>query len=176
MGLPKTAAQMMGEILQNTVYKLKTCHGISDRTYFSTTLRRILGSGQGSGASPCIWTLVLDPILLSVSKKYKCLEIITPTKQHINRLGDAFVDDTTLFLILTQFDDEKIITPEYIAKKLQEIAQDLKKKTPFNWRKPLSTKMFLVPNTLEMGQNRKRKHSNKNRSSCRHQTYQRILH
>ena len=69
MGLPKTAAQMVGEILQNTIYKLKRGHGISDRTYFSTTLRRILCSGQGSGASPCIWTLVLDPILLSVSKK-----------------------------------------------------------------------------------------------------------
>lgn len=69
MGLPKTAAQMMGEILQNTIYKLKTGHGISDRTYFSNSLKRIQGSGQGSGASPCIWTLLLDPILSSVSKK-----------------------------------------------------------------------------------------------------------
>ena len=128
MGLPKTAAQMMGEVLQNTIYKLKTGHGISDRTYFSTTLRRILGSGQGSGVSPCIWTLVLDPILLSVSQKFKCLEIITPTKQHISRLGDAFVDNTALFLILTQLDDNKVITPEYIAKKLQEIAQDFERK------------------------------------------------
>ena len=81
MGLPKTAAQMMGEILQNTIYKLKTGHGISDRTYLSTTLRRILGSGQGSGASPCIWTLVLNPILSSVSKKFKCLKIFTPSKK-----------------------------------------------------------------------------------------------
>ena len=32
MGLPKTADQMMGEILQNTIYKLKTGHGILDRT------------------------------------------------------------------------------------------------------------------------------------------------
>ena len=72
--------------------------------------------------------LVLDPILLSVSQKFKCLEITTPTKQHISRLGDAFVDDTALFLILTQLDDNKVITPEYIAKKLQEIAQDFERK------------------------------------------------
>ena len=81
MGLPNTAAQMIGGILQNTIYKLKTGHGISDRTYFSNSLRRILGSGQESGASSCIWTLVLDPILSSVSKKFKCLEIITPSKK-----------------------------------------------------------------------------------------------
>ena len=128
MGLPKTAAQMMGEILQNTIYKLKTGHGISDRTYFSNSLRRILGSGQGSGASPCIWTLVLDPILSSVSKKFKCLEILTPSKKTINRIGDAFVDDTALFLTLTLSEDENEITPEYIATKLQEIAQDFERK------------------------------------------------
>ena len=81
MGLPKTAAKMIGKILQNTIYKLKTGHRISDRSYFSTTLRRILGSGQGSGASPCIWALVLDPIFSSVSKKLKCLKIFTPSKK-----------------------------------------------------------------------------------------------
>ena len=128
IGLFKTAAQMMGEILQNTIYKLKTGHGISNRTYFSTTLRRILGSGQGSGASPCIWTFVLDPILSSVSKKFKYLKIFTPSKKTINRIGYAFVDDTALFLILTQSEDNNEITPEYIALKLQAIAQDFERK------------------------------------------------
>ena len=101
MGLPKTAAQMMGNFLQQRVYKLKTGHRISEAVYHLTSRRRILGSGQGSGASPCIWTLVLDPILSSVSNKYKCLQIITPTKQSINRIGDTFVDDTALFFILS---------------------------------------------------------------------------
>ena len=119
---------MMGEILQNTIEKLKTGHGISDRTYFSTTLRRILGSGQGSGASPCIWTLVLDPIFSSVSKKFKCIVIFTLSKKTINRIGDAFVDDTALFLILSHSEDNKEITPEYIALKLYEIAQDFERK------------------------------------------------
>jgi hypothetical protein len=128
MGLPTTAAQMMGNVLQQTRYKLKTGHGISEEVYFSTIQRRILGSGQGSGASPCIWTLVLDPILSSVSEKYDCFHIITPTKKSINRIGDVFVDDTALFLILSHLEDSKNITPDYIASKMEEIAQDFERK------------------------------------------------
>ena len=63
MGLPKTCAAMLTKVLNSTIYKLKTGHGISARHYMSNQLRRILGTGQGSGASPCIWTLVLDTIL-----------------------------------------------------------------------------------------------------------------
>lgn len=152
IGLLKKEAQMMGEILQNTIYKLKTGHGISDKTYFSTTLQRTLGSGQGSVASPSIWTLVLDPTLLLVSKKFKCLQVITPTKKTINRIGDAFVDHTALFLTLTQLDDGKEIIPEYIAHKLQEIAQDFERKLySTGGSLSLSTQKLLVPYPLEMG-------------------------
>ena len=61
-------------------------------------------------------------------KKFKCLEILTHSKKTINRIGDAFVDDTALFLILTLSEDNEEITPSYIATKLQEIAQDFERK------------------------------------------------
>ena len=69
MGFPSSPSQMLTKVLQQTIYKLKTGHGLSKDSYFSTLLRRILGIGQGPGSSPCIWTCVLDPIMVSVLKK-----------------------------------------------------------------------------------------------------------
>ena len=65
----------------------------------SNQIRRILGTGQGSGASSCIWTLVLDTILWSVATKYSCFELNSSSGIHINRVGDAFVDDTSIFFL-----------------------------------------------------------------------------
>ena len=46
MELPKSVAQMMANVLQQTVYKLKTGHRISEAVYYLTSHMRILGSGQ----------------------------------------------------------------------------------------------------------------------------------
>ena len=67
IGLPKSAAKMLAAVLNNTVYYLRTGHGESARTYCTDQVRRILGTGQGSGASPCIWPAILDTILWSIA-------------------------------------------------------------------------------------------------------------
>ena len=54
LGLPKSAAKILTIILNNTIYKIKTGHGISAKQYQSDALRRILGVGQGSCAAPAI--------------------------------------------------------------------------------------------------------------------------
>ena len=54
MGLPRTEAKILETILNNTICKLKTGHNLSARAYMSNSLRRILGTGQGSCASPSI--------------------------------------------------------------------------------------------------------------------------
>ena len=94
LGLPPKAAEMLTKILHGTRYLLKTGHGNASKTYSTTLLYRILGVGQGSGSAPSIWTAILDVILWSVTEKYNSFIIKTPTHQVINRLGDAFVDDT----------------------------------------------------------------------------------
>ena len=99
LALPKSAAKMLTIILNNTIYRIKTGHGLSARTYQSTALRRILGTGQGSCASPSIWVAVLDPILWSIATKYVCFDIKPPAGEQISRLGDAYVDDTALMTI-----------------------------------------------------------------------------
>ena len=96
LGLPKSAAKMLATVLNNTVFYLRTGHGISARTYCTNSIRRILGSGQGSGASPCIWTAILDTILWSVAQKYTCLRITSPTGIITDKVGDPYVDDTAL--------------------------------------------------------------------------------
>ena len=95
-GLPTSAAKMITIILNNTVYKLRTGHGISARSYMSTALRMILGVGQGSSASPAIWMAVLNPILWSLAQKFKGFQLESPSGAKITRIGDAYVDDVVL--------------------------------------------------------------------------------
>ena len=99
IGLPKSAARMLATVLNNTVYCLRTGHGESARTYYSDQTRRILGTGQGSGASPCIWSAILDTILWSIAQKYMLFKLNGPTGKTISKLGDAYVDDTALMYV-----------------------------------------------------------------------------
>lgn len=92
------------------------------------TIRRILGTGQGPGASPCIWTLVLDTILWSVATKYTCFQVTSPTRISINRVGDTFVDDTSIFYISPEHYDDINCTLQQIADKIEEIVQDFEQK------------------------------------------------
>ena len=80
-------------VLNNTIYRIRTGHGISARTYQSDELRRILGVGQGSCAAPGIWMAVLDPILWSIANKFACFQMKSPSGKLITRIGDAYVDD-----------------------------------------------------------------------------------
>lgn len=85
-------------ILQKTIYKLKTGYGVLGKVYMSNQTCRILGTGQDSGASPCTWTLVLDTILWSVTKKYiSCFPLMSPSGIEVNRVEDAFVGAASIF-------------------------------------------------------------------------------
>ena len=150
MGLPKSAAKMLSTILQNTIFKLKTNRGIS-RVYMSNQIKRLLGTGYGSGGSPCIWILVLDTILWSVAKKYSCFELKSPTGIDINRIGDAFVDDTSIFFISNSSDNSPEFSPKEIARSIEEIAQDFERKLHSTGGNLSLPKSFLVLSKLGMG-------------------------
>ena len=99
IGLPKSAAKMLAAVLNNTVYFLRTGYGESERTYCTDEMRRILGTGQGNGMSPCIWSAILDTILWSIAQKYVLFKLSGPSRKTISKLGDAYVDDTALMYI-----------------------------------------------------------------------------
>ena len=58
LGLPRLAEKMLTTILNNNIYKIRTDHGILPPIYQTNALRPILGTGQGSYASPYIWVTV----------------------------------------------------------------------------------------------------------------------
>ena len=131
LGLPKNAAQMLTNILNNTVYRIKTGQGLSAREYMSSALRRILGVGQGSCAAPAIWTAILDTILWSVASKYSAFAVESPTGKRTERLGDAYVDDTALMANYEPSIDAPDQTnkqEQYMCTHMQDIAQDFERK------------------------------------------------
>lgn len=131
LGLPKNAAQMLTNILNNTVYRIKTGQGLSAREYMSSALRRILGVGQGSCAAPAIWTAILDTILWSVVSKYSAFAVESPTGKRTERLGDAYVDDTALMANYEPSMDAPNQTnkqEQYMCTHMQDIAQDFERK------------------------------------------------
>ena len=99
IGLPASAAKLLDIVLNNTVFYLRTGRGVSAKTYCSTKIRRILGTGQGNGASPCIWTAILDTILWSIAQKYHLFSIQSPLSKVAEKLGDAYIDDTVLMYV-----------------------------------------------------------------------------
>ena len=96
LSLPKNAAKMLTLILNNTIYKIKTGHGVAARTYLLTVLCRIFGVGEGRCAASAICTAILNTIIWSVSAKYTAMEITSPIEKKTYRLVDAYVDDTVL--------------------------------------------------------------------------------
>ena len=107
LGIPKSAAVMITTVLNNMIYRLRTGHGLSARTYMSNKIRRILGVGQGRCASPAIWMAVLDPILWSIAQKFHGFQVETPSGKRIRRIGDGYVDDMTLTTTLPDNTKEK---------------------------------------------------------------------
>ena len=119
---------MLATILNNTVFYLRTGHGISARTYCSNTIRRILGSGQDSGASPCIWTTILDTILWSVAQKQMCFYLESPSGLEVYKVGDEYIDNTALMYVACTDRDRKQDDTEAVRTQIESIAQDFKRK------------------------------------------------
>ena len=127
-GLPKSAAKMITTILNNTVYRLRTGHGISARTYMFTELQRILGVDQGSCASPAIWMAVLDLLLWSLGSKFHGFRLKIPSGININRIGDAYVDDVVLTMTYPTNEDDHSTQIQTLQKLMEVFLQDFERK------------------------------------------------
>ena len=127
-GLPSSAAKIITTILNNTVYKLRTGHGMSARTYMFTTLRRILGVGQGSCASPAIWMAVLDSILWSLANKFHGFKLESLSGISINRIRDAYVDDVVLLMSYPTEEEDHSTQIKTLLKLMEAFLQDFERK------------------------------------------------
>ena len=129
LGLPASAAKILAIVLNNTVSYLHTGHVVSVKTYCSTEVCRSLGTGQGSGASPCIWTAILDTMLWLIAQKYHLFSILNPLDRIAEKLGDAYVDNTALmYASQNDMNGNNKENSKEVTEQITRIAQDFEKK------------------------------------------------
>jgi hypothetical protein len=83
LGLPLSAATMLNKTHDGMIHRISTLHGVSDVTYSAQDegadpLER---TGQGSGGSPAIWTIVCVSLLKAFSKFAAGIQIFDPLKR-----------------------------------------------------------------------------------------------
>ena len=107
VGLPIGPILSMLQSLQNMKHHVRTGYGLSTASYGKSLIngKPVQGSGQGNGASPCIWVMISTPLLNLMRKENFGSHFIAPlTKEKISFVGCSFVDDTDL--VYTAFDSE----------------------------------------------------------------------
>ena len=108
VGLPLPPIISMFSTLQRMNHHIRTGYGISSTAYGNTLHqgKPTQGSGQGNGASPCIWVMLSTPLLNMMRKENFGAHFRTPlSNQKVSFVGCSFVDDTDL--VYSAFDSEE---------------------------------------------------------------------
>ena len=117
LGDSSTAVSTLLQTLQQMKYKVWTLLGVSESS-FSNDDDWVLGTLQGSGASPCLWLAITCVLLGALRKRSPGITFRDPQGTlECNRIGEAYVDDTELWLTM----HDKDITQ--LATEMQDIAQ-----------------------------------------------------
>ena len=90
------------KVSQNMKYHIKMAYGVS-KAYFATTLLfTIFGMMQGSAAIGAFWGLMLSLLPTCLSKQHKPMRFPCSPQEcvYTGQNGEAFVDDTTLWLLV----------------------------------------------------------------------------
>ena len=118
LGSSENAVSAFLQVLQQMKYRVCTALGLSDQAY-SNVQDWVLGTLQGSGASPCLWLANTCVLLGAISKQSSGLTLIDPRRARSQtRSAETYVDDDTeLVLSMEQ-------TPlEELAREMQGVAQ-----------------------------------------------------
>jgi hypothetical protein len=117
LGASSAAVSTLLQTLQQMKYKVQTVLGVSESS-FSNEDDWVLGTLQGYGASPCPWLAITCVLLGALRKRSPGITFRNPQGTiECNRIGEAYVDDTELWLTM----HEKDITQ--LATEMQDIAQ-----------------------------------------------------
>ncbi len=118
LGASQNAVETLLRILEKMRYQIKTAFGVSDDE-FSNLHDWVLGTLQGSGASPCLWLAVPCLLLGAISKSSSGIAFRNPRRTcTFQRVGEAYVNDTDLWRAI------KEASIEALAQEMQQIAQD----------------------------------------------------
>ena len=117
LGASSAAVSTLLQTLQQMKYKVWTVLGVSESS-FSNEVDWVLGTLQGSGALPCLWLAITCVLLGALRKQSQGITLWNPQGTlECNRIGEAYVDDTELWLTM----HDKDITQ--LATEMQDIAQ-----------------------------------------------------
>jgi hypothetical protein len=96
-GMPRPAAHVLIRILHNMKFYVRTAYGVSTEA-FSNLLDMVLGIMQGAGHSGSIWALT-SSIILNTMEESTGAEFPSPypNQPGCKRIGEAFVDDASLW-------------------------------------------------------------------------------
>ena len=98
LGLPHEPAIALLKILHGMIYQIRTALGITEN-HFSNMVDWILGTLQGSGASPCIWLEISAVLIASLEQQSPGISFRSPNGNITEaRAADAFLDDTDLYV------------------------------------------------------------------------------
>jgi hypothetical protein len=117
LGASKNAVEALLRTLENMKYQIRIALGISAET-FSNIQDWVLGTLQGSGASPCLWLAITCVLLGALAKKSAGITLCNPRGTlQFQQVGEAYVDDTDLWSALER------LTLEEMAVEMEEVAQ-----------------------------------------------------
>jgi Reverse transcriptase (RNA-dependent DNA polymerase) len=117
LGAHKLAVDTLLKTLLQMKYQIRTALGLSEEAY-SNVEEWVLGTLQGSGASPCLWLAIMCILLGALDQNSQGLTFRNPRgTSELRRTADAYVDDTELFVTLKNAD---LLT---LAKEMQTTAQ-----------------------------------------------------
>jgi hypothetical protein len=96
LGYSKESVRMLGLLWAQMQHNICTEFGVSETTYGSTIEKNLYGIGQGSCASPILWSLLNQLIIAAQEEKFDCIRLVAidGVEEQV-RPGDSFVDDTT---------------------------------------------------------------------------------
>ena len=113
----KKALQTLLLTLEKMSYLIRTTMGISEKSY-SNLHNWVLGTLQGSGASPALWLAITCILLGAISDKSRGITFCNPRNSLIiTRAAETYVDDTELMLAVYQGDIHAL------AEEMQHIAE-----------------------------------------------------
>ena len=119
-GMPESSIRSHAKALEFMKYTDRTVYGISEANYHGTPFAPMFGTGQGSGASPAVWLLLVVILLNTIDRVIpERMGFQYPDgKLSHTRLVDAFVDDTAL-----GFTDDGNKSIEELVVTLENMAQ-----------------------------------------------------
>jgi hypothetical protein len=96
IGYSKNSVNLLGRLWAELEHhNICTGYGVLDKTYKSAIDKLLYGIGQGSCASPIIWALLKQLLLMALCEKFDFTQLVDIEGTTHTRPGYSLVDDTT---------------------------------------------------------------------------------